>query len=243
MDDQGLLLQPRKSPEIGDIETACLRDGDVCLIGTDEAGRGPLAGPVHAAAVGYRFEPGEHSHISREDILGAAPQWMSRLDDSKRLTESTRVELFDAIQSSELPFEIHACDHEVVDSINILQASRRAMVRSVDSVAEQACWTPQRVLVDGDSPIECNLPQSPVIEGDARSLLIAAASILAKVSRDRVMVEYGDKWPEYGFASNKGYPTAQHRNAIEEYGPTPIHRRSFSTVQEAETSQSELPID
>ncbi|MCW8355754.1 ribonuclease HII [Marinomonas pontica] len=184
--------------------------GDL-LAGTDEAGRGPLAGEVVAAAV--ILDP-------KRPILGLA--------DSKKLTEKKREALFLEIQEKALSYGIASATIEEIDDINILHASMLAMSRAVALLAIQ----PEHVLVDGNR-IPPNLPCSAeaVVKGDARQAAISAASILAKVTRDRDIVKAAQQYPEYGFEKHKGYPTAQHLEAIRLHGVTPIHRRSFGPVK------------
>ena len=184
--------------------------GDL-LAGTDEAGRGPLAGEVVAAAV--ILDP-------KRPILGLA--------DSKKLTEKKREALFLEIQEKALSFGIASATIEEIDDINILHASMLAMSRAVALLAIQ----PEHVLVDGNR-IPPNLPcgAEAVVKGDARQAAISAASILAKVTRDRGIVKAAQQYPEYGFEKHKGYPTAQHLEAIRLHGVTPIHRRSFGPVK------------
>lgn len=178
--------------------------GLVC--GIDEAGRGPLAGPVVAAAV----------ILPRDcEIL--------YLNDSKQLTEKRREALFDEIKEKAVAFGIGMVSSARIDEINILQATYEAMRQAVSALDPQ----PQILLNDAVRIPGISIPQVPIIKGDAKSLSIAAASVLAKVTRDRLMREYDAIMPEYGFASNKGYGSAAHIEALQTYGPTPIHRRSF----------------
>lgn len=216
---QGTLFgdTPEIGDEIGALEQWC-RDREVdLLVGVDEAGRGPLAGPVHAAAVAL-------------DAGRLEGDWIARLDDSKKLTQTEREEAFDAIRASAPAWAIADRSPSVIDEINILEATREAMMEAVEAVVETLAEAPGGLFVDGDVQLPTRLRQRALVEGDGRSYAIAAASILAKVSRDRVMVEMGAEWPGYNLASNKGYPTPDHREALEERGPSPIHRRSFSGV-------------
>ena len=176
------------------------------IAGVDEAGRGPLAGCVYTAAV-----------ILPEDAV------IEGINDSKKLSEKKREELFDVIINTALAYSITALSAEEIDKINIRNATYKAMNMSVNSLSVPA----QFVLVDGDAITGMNIPHRTVIKGDATSQSISAASILAKVSRDRYMLELDKKYPEYGFAKNKGYGTAEHIAAIKKYGPCPEHRRSF----------------
>ncbi|MFW5967383.1 MAG: ribonuclease HII [Persicimonas sp.] len=206
-------------PAIGDLEAWCRRQGYRTIVGVDEAGRGPLAGPVHAAAVAV-------------DLTDLDAPWLERLDDSKKLEQLEREEAFELICAEAPVYEIADSDHAVIDEINILEATRRAMERAVAKVCEKLDAAPDCVFVDGNAPIVIDQTQRTVVKGDARSLAIAAASILAKVSRDEVMVGHHERWPEYNFASNKGYPTGEHREAIATHGPCRIHRLTFGGVRE-----------
>jgi len=176
------------------------------VAGVDEAGRGPLAGCVYTAAV-----------ILPEDAV------IEGINDSKKLSEKKREELFDIIISTAVAYSITPVSAEEIDKINIRNATYKAMNMSVNSLSVPA----QFVLVDGDAITGMTIPHQTVIKGDAKSQSISAASILAKVSRDRYMQELDKKYPEYGFAKNKGYGTAEHIAAIKKYGPCPEHRRSF----------------
>ena len=181
------------------------------LAGTDEAGRGPLAGDVVAAAV--ILDP-------TRPILGLA--------DSKRLTEKKREALYVEIIDKALAYGIASATTAEIDEINILHASMLAMSRAVSLLSVQ----PEHVLVDGNRiPPNLPCPAEAVVKGDARHAAISAASILAKVTRDRAIVEAAEIYPEYGFEKHKGYPTAQHLEAIRLHGITPIHRRSFGPVK------------
>lgn len=184
--------------------------GDL-LAGTDEAGRGPLAGEVVAAAV--ILDPAR-------PIFGLA--------DSKKLTEKKREALYAEIIDKALAYGIASATIEEIDEINILHASMLAMSRAVSLLSVQ----PEHVLVDGNRiPPNLPCPAEAVVKGDARQVAISAASILAKVTRDRDIVKAADMYPAYGFEKHKGYPTAQHLEAIRLYGITPIHRRSFGPVK------------
>ena len=181
------------------------------LAGVDEVGRGPLAGDVVAAAV--ILDP-------KQPIDG--------LDDSKKLTEKKREALFPIIQQQSLSFCVARASVAEIDKINILHASMLAMKRAVEGLAIQ----PEHVLVDGNRIPPWTYPAEAVVKGDSRVAAIAAASILAKVVRDREMVAFDNQYPEYGFAGHKGYPTKVHMAALEKYGPTPIHRKSFGPVKQ-----------
>lgn len=178
--------------------------GVIC--GIDEAGRGPLAGPVVAAAV---ILPLDHDFLY--------------LNDSKKVTEKRREVLFDEIREYAIGYGIGIASPEEIDEINILQADYLAMKRAL----AQLPMTPDVLLNDAVIIPGVTGEQVSIIKGDAKSVSIAAASILAKVTRDRIMVSYDDMYPEYGFAKHKGYGTKQHSDAIRAYGPCPIHRKSF----------------
>jgi ribonuclease HII len=216
--DQQLLFESSK-PKIGELETWCVEQGYRFIIGVDEAGRGPLAGPVYAAAVVV-------------DLHSLDEPWLEQMDDSKKLAQAQREQAFSLIESSAPAFSIASKDHRIIDEINILQATHRAMEQAVRQACEQLDERPDYVFIDGNVPVKLDLPQRTVVKGDARSRAIAAASILAKVSRDKVMREHHLRWPEYNFASNKGYPTQEHRSAVATHGPCPIHRLSFRGVKE-----------
>lgn len=183
--------------EYGDCERIC---------GIDEAGRGPLAGPVAAGAV-----------ILPKDceILG--------LNDSKKLTAAKRDALYDEIREKAVAVSVGLVPPERIDEINILQATYEAMKKAIDGLGMQ----PDLLLNDAVTIPGLSVRQVPIVKGDAKSVSIAAASIIAKVTRDRIMLEYEKEFPGYGFASNKGYGSAQHIEALKRLGPTPIHRKSF----------------
>ena len=188
------------------------------LAGVDEAGRGPLAGPVVAAA----------AVLPVEWVTEGLPESLLRLNDSKQLTEKIREELFVAIHSeTEIHFGIGIIDATAIDDINILQATHRAMNAALAQLDPPSA----HALVDGRLVPTLATPQTAIIKGDAKSFSIAAASILAKVTRDRLMREYHEQWPEYGFDKHKGYGTAAHQAALEQHGPCPIHRHSFAPVR------------
>lgn len=176
------------------------------ICGVDEAGRGPLAGPVFAAAV-----------ILPEDYE------IEGVNDSKKLSEKKREKLFDEIIEHALAYSIKSCDNFTIDDINILAATMQTMKNAVDSLTIK----PDIVFVDGNCLPELHIPAEYVIHGDAVSASIAAASILAKVSRDRFMYEMDKKYPEYDFAKHKGYGTKLHYEKLREFGPCEIHRLTF----------------
>lgn len=179
------------------------------IAGVDEAGVGPLAGPVVAAAV-----------------IFSAGCGLRGVDDSKKLTPERREELASVIRERALAFAVAIVDPGEIDRINIYQASLTAMSRAVDGLSVR----PQHVLVDARRIPRCDLPQEAVIKGDARCHAIAAASILAKTTRDALMSRYEDEFPGYGFGDHKGYCTEAHRDAIRRLGPCAIHRRSFTLL-------------
>ena len=176
------------------------------ICGIDEVGRGPLAGPVVAGAV---ILPKDC------DIL--------YINDSKQLSEKKREELYDIIMEKSIACAVGYATPERIDEINILQATYEAMREAINKLNP----TPDILLNDAVNIPGVALPQVPIIKGDAKSISIGAASIIAKVTRDRLMVEYDKVFPEYDFAGNKGYGSATHIAALKKYGPTPIHRRSF----------------
>jgi len=180
------------------------------IAGVDEVGRGPLAGPVVAAAVIFR----EGTQISG-------------VKDSKKMTEKARDEAFPVIEENALAVGIGVVSHTSIDKINILNASLEAMKKAVLSLET----TPEYLLVDGIYKVPIAIPQKCIKKGDQRSKSIAAASIMAKVYRDRIMYSYHELFPEYGFLQNKGYGTANHRAALKQYGPCPIHRLTFRGVR------------
>ena len=197
------------------IEQKYLAMGYVPVAGVDEAGRGPLAGPVVAAAVVLPGSIGKNS-----------PLWKVR--DSKTLTVKQREQLYWIVVQEAKDLSWAMCDPDEIDQMNILAASLEAMRKAVMALDPR----PRVCLVDGNQAIPCRIPSVPVIKGDRRCLSIAAASILAKVVRDQIMEELHKKYPGYGFAFHKGYATAEHKQAIIEQGPSPVHRRTFRGVKE-----------
>ena len=181
-------------------------EGYVAVCGCDEAGRGPLCGPVVAAAV-----------ILPRDLI------IDGLNDSKKLTEKKREQLFDVICEKAVSFGIASASEKEIDEINILRASLLAMKRAVDKLS----ISPEIILVDGNQVFEHNAEVKSVVKGDSLSANIAAASILAKVTRDRGCKLLDEEYPEYGIAKHKGYPTKEHMDAVRTFGPAPLHRRSF----------------
>ncbi len=190
-------------------EAQAWRTGLTRVAGIDEAGRGPLAGPVVAAAV-----------------VIAPDRRIRGLTDSKLLPPERREELYHVIQERALAVGIGVVDHETIDRINILQATRRAMAEALGALAV----APELVITDFVALAGLPCPQRNLVAGDRRSASVAAASIIAKVTRDRLMVAADARFPEYGFARHKGYATAEHLAALDRHGPCPIHRRTFSGV-------------
>lgn len=187
-------------------EREAYRNGYEYVCGIDEAGRGPLAGPVYAAAVVFPKEI---------EIPG--------INDSKKLSEKKREELFAVIQEKALCYGIASASEKEIDAINILQATFLAMRRAV----EQLRIVPDLLLVDGNQDPKIGIETRTIVKGDAKSISIAAASILAKVSRDRYMVELDKQYPQYLFAKHKGYPTKLHYEMTQQYGISEVHRKSF----------------
>ncbi|MBR5870973.1 MAG: ribonuclease HII [Clostridia bacterium] len=194
------------APLTWDIEDTAYANGFTAVCGCDEAGRGPLAGPVVAAAV----------------ILPRGCE-IPGLNDSKKLTEKKREALFDVICETALAFAIAEASAEEIDEINILNASMLAMRRAVEALGIPADFA----LIDGNTSRGFAIPTQTVVGGDAKSPSIAAASILAKVTRDRMCADMDAEYPAYGFAKHKGYPTKAHMDAVREHGPSPIHRKTF----------------
>jgi ribonuclease HII len=191
------------------------------VAGVDEAGCGPLAGPVVAAAVIF----------PHHWLAAGLPGTFRGLNDSKQLSEEEREKFFDRIQSHpEIHFAVSIVDVETIDRINIRQAAWRGMDQALGQLQPRA----EHVLVDGLRIRWLQYPQTPLVQGDAKSYSIAAASILAKVTRDRLMRDLDKQFPGYGFARHKGYLTRQHFTALEKLGPCPIHRRSFAPLKPKE---------
>jgi len=187
-------------------EKQAREEGYRYIAGVDEAGRGPLAGPVVAAAV-----------IFQEGVT------IEGVNDSKKLSESRREALFDEIKNKALAYSIHAIDEKYIDEVNILNATKMAMTKAIEQLKPNA----DCILLDAVELEGVTARQVPIIKGDSLSFSIAAASILAKVTRDRILVEYDKQYPQYGFAIHKGYATPQHISAIKKFGLCPIHRLSF----------------
>ena len=193
--------------------------GMYLVAGVDEAGRGPLAGPVVAAAV----------------IMPEKPEFYPPVRDSKTLSHDRREELFEQVQRTALAVGVGLADHRLIDSINIYQAAREAMFRAVGNLGVE----PQALLIDGPMELRLDVLQRAIIRGDSTCYSIAAASVIAKVTRDRMMLEYDREYPGYGFSAHKGYGTADHLAALKALGPCPIHRRSFAVVAQSGNEYSE----
>ena len=190
-----------------EFEKAAVNSGFSCICGVDEAGRGPLAGPVCAAAV-----------ILPEGAV------IEGLDDSKKLTEKKREKLYDIIKQTAVAYSVADGTLEEIETVNILEATYLAMNRAIEGLNVK----PDFALIDGNRvPRGIKIPCETVVKGDSRSMSIAAASVLAKVTRDRLMLEYDKKYPEYNFKKHKGYGTKEHTELIKQYGPCEIHRLSF----------------
>ena len=187
-------------------EKELIQKGYSCVAGVDEAGRGPLAGPVFAAAV----------------ILPDG-EIIEGINDSKKLSPKKRDELYDIIREKAIAVSSASVDEKTIDEINILNATYLAMQKAVAGLNPK----PDFVLVDGNRAPELDIECDTLVKGDAKSISIAAASIVAKVERDRYIIEMAKKYPEYGFEKHKGYGTKEHCEAILKYGPSPIHRRTF----------------
>ncbi len=190
-----------------EFEKAAVNSGFSCICGVDEAGRGPLAGPVCAAAV-----------ILPEGAV------IEGLDDSKKLTEKKREKLYDIIKETAVAYSVAYGTLEEIESVNILEATYLAMNRAIEGLNVK----PDFALIDGNRvPRGIKIPCETIVKGDSKSMSVAAASVLAKVTRDRLMLEYDKKYPEYNFKKHKGYGTKEHTELIKQYGPCEIHRLSF----------------
>ncbi len=189
-----------------DYENQYHAQGYAVICGVDEAGRGPLAGPVFAAAV----------------VLPDGLEDLG-LNDSKKLSEKKRDQLFDLIKEKAVAYSIASADQNEIDDLNILNATFLAMKRAVEGLSVR----PDLALIDGNRKPKTGVEEVTIVKGDAKSISVAAASILAKVSRDRYMLELDKQYPEYEFAKHKGYPTALHYEKIKEHGISPVHRLSF----------------
>ena len=200
------MKKTEEKPDLWKYEHEAFAEGFEVVCGVDEAGRGPLAGPVCAAAV-----------ILPPDCV------IEGLNDSKKLTDKKRRALFDIITEKAVSYGIAFASHEEIDEINILQATYLAMERAMGQLSKK----PDLALIDGNRAKDFSLPVRTIVKGDSLSASIAAASILAKVTRDRYMEEMDEKYPQYGFAIHKGYGTKRHYEAIKAYGLSEIHRRTF----------------
>lgn len=189
-----------------EFEKEAIAKGYKAVCGVDEAGRGPLAGPVCAAAV-----------ILPEGVI------IDGVNDSKKLSEKKREALFDVIREQSLAYSIAYATVNEIEEINILNATMLAMKRAVEGLSVKADYA----MIDGNRLPELDIDSECIVKGDAKSMSIACASILAKVSRDRLLYKYAEEYPMYGFDKHKGYGTAAHREAILKYGPCPYHRKSF----------------
>lgn len=196
----------KRQDAMWEIENNLSEKGYLHIAGVDEAGRGPLAGPVYAAAV----------------ILPRGVR-IDGINDSKKLSEKKREELFEVITRVAEDYAIFSVDERVIDEINILNATHRAMNGAVGALK----CAPDYVIIDGNSIKGMEIPHETVVKGDARSISVAAASILAKVARDRYITEMAKEYPEYGFEKHKGYGTKAHTDAILKHGICPIHRKTF----------------
>jgi ribonuclease HII len=210
-------------------ERVLWRQGITCLAGVDEAGRGPLAGPVVAAAVVF----------PRGWLWSGLDPRLRELNDSKQLTQPQREQFFAMLTSHpEIRYGIASVDAAEIDRINVLRATDQAMRCAL----EQLDPRPQHALVDGRPVPSLGFPQTPLVKGDARSYSIAAASVLAKVTRDRMMAQFDREFPEYGFAEHKGYGTPKHLAALATLGPCAIHRRSFGPLRPVEQELFALTV-
>jgi ribonuclease HII len=207
----GMFYALRMQRDLWDYEIKAGKKGYRLIAGVDEAGRGPLAGPVVAAAV-----------VLPADAI------LQGLNDSKKLSPTRREELFPKIQTQAVVYGVAVVNPEVIDKINILQAALLAMQQAV----EQLQPVPDLLLIDGNQKTASSIEQWAIVKGDSKSLSIAAASVLAKVTRDHIMQDYHQLYPQYEFARHKGYGTKLHRDLIAEHGPCPIHRSTFKGVTE-----------
>ena len=188
------------------IEQELHAQGFTCVCGVDEAGRGPLCGPVFAAAC-----------ILPDGL------YIEGLNDSKKLTEKRREKLFDIIKNEAVAYSIASADVEEINEMNILEADLLAMRRAIDGLGVKADFA----IIDGNIARDFPIPARAVVKGDSKSMSIAAASVLAKVARDRLCLELDREFPQYGIAKHKGYGTKEHMDALRKYGPSPIHRKKF----------------
>ena len=206
-----VLIKDRAGQDWWKFEREASSKGFFKIAGLDEAGRGPLAGPVVSAAV------------ILPDLFA-----VSGINDSKKLTPLKRDYFYDQICTHALAIATGIVDSAEIDRINILQATLMSMFKAVKNLE----INPDFLLIDGTFTIPSELPQTTIIKGDSLSISIAAASIIAKVTRDRLMKKYDEKYPQFGFSRHKGYPTKVHKEAIKKFGPSPIHRCTFKGVKE-----------
>ena len=219
-------MKHRVSPDRFEQERWLLTGGVRLIAGVDEAGRGPLAGPVVAAAV----------MLPTAWVSEGLPRELEGLNDSKQLSPAQRDSFYAFLVSNEeVRFAIARSEVETIDRINILQATHRAM----NEALAQLRPPPEHALVDGLRVPTLRWPQTPLVKGDSRSYSIAAASVLAKVTRDRLMLALDREFPAYGFAEHKGYGTPRHLAALAEHGPCPVHRRSFRPMKAAQMEMLE----
>ena len=204
--------KPKKAGPSREHERRCWEAGKKVVCGVDEAGRGPLAGPVVAAAC-----------VFPEDLV------IDAINDSKQMTEEEREAVFEELMADDRVLKsVCVIDHERIDEINILEATMEAMAKSVEGLSTNADW----VLIDGNRvPPPLVDRAEAIVKGDAKSVCIAAASVLAKVTRDRMMVAIAEKHPEYGFEGHKGYGVKAHMEAIHKHGPCPYHRKTFAPMK------------
>ena len=202
-----------------EFENNAIKNGYSNIAGIDEAGRGPLAGPVVSAAVIFKA-----SYYEEAIQLG--------IKDSKRLTPKKRDTLYDIIYENAVAIGVGLVNPQDIDRINILQAALLSMAQAVEDLIAKNTVKPGLLFVDGIYQIKSLIPQQIIKRGDQHSVTIGAASIIAKVTRDRKMKEYDKKYPGYGFEKHKGYPTREHKEAIRQLGPSPIHRKTFKGVKE-----------
>ncbi|ENQ3078505.1 ribonuclease HII [Bacillus multifaciens] len=200
----------QKFTEMSKYENVLRQKGTVSIAGIDEVGRGPLAGPVVAAAV-----------VLPEDF------YMPGLNDSKKLSEAKRELFYDGIKEQALAIGVGIIPSHVIDQINIYQATKQAMLEAVSNLSCE----PEHLLIDA-MELNVSIPQTSIIKGDAKSISISAASIIAKVTRDRMMKELGKRYPQYGFDQHMGYGTKQHLQAIETYGVLEEHRKTFAPIKD-----------
>lgn len=204
-------------------ENEAYENGYQCIIGLDEAGRGPMAGPLVVA--GVVFPKGFYDE---------------RINDSKQLSEKKRELLYNLVIESCIAYSIQVIDVEEVDELNVYQASRIGMIRALQNIIDNG-FKVDYALTDA-MPLGDVIKHEAIVKGDAKSMSIGGASILAKVTRDRLMLEYDKLYPEYGFKKHKGYPTKMHKEALKEFGVSPIHRRSFKPVMDVLNEQLSLDI-